>query len=256
MSAPLEEYLAFALQVALDAGRVAIEHYQTGVDVELKADSSPVTRADRGAEQLIRQAIARRYPDHSVVGEEYGADQRASAFRWIVDPIDGTKSFIRGVPLFGVLIALEIDGQADVGVCHMPALGETVAAATGLGCTWNGRRARASQVEQLTGATVVFSDGRMLARRLGDRWEKLESEAGLLRSWGDCYGHCLVATGRADVMLDPVMNAWDCAALLPIVRESGGRFSDWTGMARIDGGEAVSTNEALHTQVLELLRGA
>ena len=257
MSAPLEEYLAFALQVALDAGRVAIEHYQTGVDVELKADASPVTRADRGAEQLIRQAIARRYPDHSVVGEEYGADERASAFRWIVDPIDGTKSFIRGVPLFGVLIALEIDGQTDVGVCHMPALGETVAAATGLGCTWNGRSARASHVEHLRDATVVFSDGRMLARRLGDdRWEKLESEAGLLRSWGDCYGHCLVATGRADVMLDPVMNAWDCAALLPIVRESGGRFSDWTGAARIDGGDAVSTNGTLHSAVLGLLEGA
>ena len=135
MSVPLDEYLAFALQVALDAGRVALEHYQTGVAVELKADASPVTRADRGAEQLIRQAIAARYPDHAVVGEEYGADGRRSSFRWIVDPIDGTKSFIRGVPLFGVLIALEIDGQAEVGVCHMPAVGETVAAATGLGCT-------------------------------------------------------------------------------------------------------------------------
>ena len=150
-------------------GRVALEHYQTGVAVELKADASPVTRADRGAEQVIRQAIARRYPDHAVVGEEYGADGRASAFRWIVDPIDGTKSFIRGVPLFGVLVALEIDGRAEVGVCHMPALGETVAAATGLGCTWNGRTARVSTVDALGDATVVYSDGRMLSRRLGRR---------------------------------------------------------------------------------------
>ena len=256
MSVHLDEYLAFALQVALDAGRVALGHYQTGVAVEFKADASPVTRADRGAEQVIRQAIAKRYPDHAVVGEEYGADGRASAFRWIVDPIDGTKSFIRGVPLFGVLIALEIDGHAEVGVCHMPALGDTVAAATGLGCTWNGQSARASKVDHLRDATVVFSDGRMLARRLGHRWGQLESEAGLLRSWGDCYGHCLVATGRADVMLDPVMNAWDCAALLPIVREAGGRFSDWDGVARIDGGDAVSTNEPLHTRVLELLGDA
>ena len=254
MSLPLDEYLAFALQVAVDAGRVALEHYQTGVAVELKADASPVTRADRGAEQVIRQAIARRYPDHAVVGEEYGADGRASAFRWIVDPIDGTKSFIRGVPLFGVLVALEIDGRAEVGVCHMPALGETVAAATGLGCTWNGRTARVSTVDALGDATVVYSDGRMLSRRLGPRWSRWETEAGLLRSWGDCYGHCLVATGRADVMLDPVMNAWDCAALLPIVREAGGRFSDWTGVERIDGGDAVSTNAALSAHVLELLR--
>jgi len=256
MSLPLDGYLAFALQVALDAGRVALEHYQTGVAVETKADASPVTRADRGAEQLIRQAIATKYPDHAVVGEEYGANGRASSFRWIVDPIDGTKSFIRGVPLFGVLIALEIDGRAEVGVCHMPALGETVAAATGLGCTWNGRSAHVSTIDRLGEATVVFSDGRMLARRLGARWGQWEAEAGLLRSWGDCYGHCLVATGRADVMLDPVMNAWDCAALLPIVREAGGRFSDWTGAARIDGGDAVSTNEALNGRVLELLRGA
>ncbi len=256
MSRRLDEYLAFALQVALEAGAVALEHYQTGVAVELKADRSPVTRADRGAEQLIRRAIAARYPDHAVAGEEYGADGRASAFRWIVDPIDGTKSFIRGVPLFGVLIALEIEGRADVGVCHLPALGETVAAATGLGCTWNGRSAHVSTVERLGDATVVFSDGRMLAQRLGPRWAELEGEAGLLRSWGDCYGHCLVATGRADVMLDPVMNPWDCAALLPIVGESGGRFSDWTGTARIDGGDAVSTNGKLHERVLQLLAGA
>ena len=128
----------------------------------------------------------------------------------------------------------------------MPALSETVAAATGLGCTWNGRTAHVSKVETLGEATVVYSDGRMLSRRLGRGWAAWETEAGLLRSWGDCYGHCLVATGRADVMLDPVMNAWDCAALLPIVREAGGRFSDWTGVERIDGGDAVSTNAALH----------
>ncbi len=255
MSARLAEYLAFARHTAAEAGRVVLEHYQTGVAVELKDDASPVTRADRGAEQLIRQAIARHYPDHAVVGEEYGADGRASGFRWIVDPIDGTKSFIRGVPLFGVLIALEIDGHAEVGVCHMPALGETVAAATGLGCTWNGTRARVSTVEHVRDATIVFSDSRMLARRLGDRWGRMEAQAGLVRSWGDCYGHCLVATGRADVMLDPVMNAWDCAALLPIVCEAGGRFTDWTGVARIDGGDAVSTNDALHSRVLELLQG-
>lgn len=252
----LDEYLAFAVQVALDAGRVALEHYQRGVPVELKADDSPVTKADRGAEQLIRERIAARYPDHAVVGEEYGSDGRTSSCRWIVDPIDGTKSFIRGVPLFGVLIALEIDGQVDVGVCHMPALTETVAAATGRGCTWNGQPARVSTVTQMRDATVVMSDALMLARRLGDRWAGLEADSGLLRSWGDCYGHCLVATGRADVMLDPVMNPWDCAALLPIVREAGGRFTDWTGVARIDGGDAVSTNGILHERILELLAGA
>jgi fructose-1,6-bisphosphatase/inositol monophosphatase family enzyme len=131
-----------------------------------------------------------------------------------------------------------------------------VAAATGLGCTWNGKPARASQASDLGAATVLYSDVRMLASRLGPRWHTLAAGAGLLRSWGDCYGHCLVATGRADVMLDPVMNPWDCAALLPIVREAGGRFTDWTGVARIDGGDAVSTSEPLHASVLRLLHGA
>lgn len=250
----LDEYLAFAIQIALDAGKVALAHYQTGVAVELKPDRSPVTLADRGAEQAIRQAITARYPEHSVVGEEYGADERSSPFRWVVDPIDGTKSFVRGVPLFGTLIGLEIDGRVEVGVCHLPALGETVAAATGLGCTWNGRTARVSDTHTLEEATVLFSDGRMLGERLGDRRQAFERATGLLRTWGDCYGYCLVATGRADVMIDPAMNPWDCAALVPILREAGGRFTDWTGVERIDGGDAVGTNGALHEAVLDLLR--
>lgn len=250
----LDDYLAFAIQTAIDAGRIALAHYQTDVAVELKADRSPVTLADRGAEQAIRQAIADRFPDHSVVGEEYGADDRPSSFRWVVDPIDGTKSFVRGVPLFGTLIGLEIDGRVEVGVCHLPALGETVAAATGLGCTWNGRTARVSDTRTLEEATVLFSDGRMLGERLGDRCQAFERATGLLRTWGDCYGYCLVATGRADVMIDPAMNPWDCAALVPILREAGGRFTDWTGAERIDGGDAVGTNGGLHDAVLDLLR--
>ena len=250
----LDDYLAFAIQTAIDAGQIALAHYQTGVAVELKPDRSPVTLADRGAEQAIRQAIADRFPDHSVVGEEYGADERSSPFRWVVDPIDGTKSFVRGVPLFGTLIGLEIDGRVEVGVCHLPALDETVAAATGLGCTWNGRTARVSETRALEDATVLFSDSRMLGDRLGDRRQAFELATGLLRTWGDCYGYCLVATGRADVMIDPAMNPWDCAALVPILREAGGRFTDWTGAERIDGGDAVGTNGALHDAVLDLLR--
>jgi histidinol phosphatase-like enzyme (inositol monophosphatase family) len=250
----LDDYLAFAIQTAIDAGKIALAHYQTGVAVELKPDRSPVTLADRGAEHAIRQAIAARYPGHSVVGEEYGADERSSPFRWVVDPIDGTKSFVRGVPLFGTLIGLQIDGRVEVGVCHLPALGETVAAATGLGCTWNGRTARVSETRTLEEATVLFSDSRMLGERLGDRRQAFERATGLLRTWGDCYGYCLVATGRADVMIDPAMNPWDCAALVPILREAGGRFTDWTGAERIDGGDALGTNGALHQAVLDLLR--
>ena len=250
----LADYLRTAISFAHEAGLVALMHYQRGVAVERKADRSPVTIADRSAEQLIRQRLATTYPGHSVLGEEFGADDSRASHRWIVDPIDGTRSFVHGVPLFGVLIALEIDGVVVAGVCHLPALDETLAAARGLGCTWNGRPARASQTLVLEDATVVYSDARSMRRRLGTRWAELEDTVHDVRGWGDCYGHCLVATGRADVMLDAVMNPWDCAALLPILDESGGRFTDWRGQARIDGGDAVSTNGLLHDAILDLLR--
>jgi histidinol-phosphatase len=254
MPPPLDDYLATATTLAHEAGQVALAHYQRGVAVERKADRSPVTIADRTAEQLIRRRLAEIYPGHVVLGEEFGADGSSASHRWIVDPIDGTRSFVHGVPLFGVLIALELDGVVVAGVCHLPAVNETLAAARGLGCMWNGRPAQASRTAALEDATILYSDGRSMRRRLGPRWAGLEETVNEVRGWGDCYGHCLVATGRADVMLDAAMNPWDCAALLPILNESGGRFTDWRGEARIDGGDAVSTNGLLHDAVLDLLR--
>jgi histidinol phosphatase-like enzyme (inositol monophosphatase family) len=252
----LAAYLEFAVDAAWAAGQSTLAHFQTGVAVERKADESPVTVADRGAERILRDLIASRYPHHAVLGEEYGQDDRRSSHRWVVDPIDGTQSFIRGVPLYGVLVALEIEGVPKVGVCHFPALAETFAAAEGLGCHVNGRRASVSPVTRLEAATVGYSDSRMLARRLGPRLAALHERAGAFRGWGDCYGHCLVATGRLDVMLDPAMNPWDCCALVPILQEAGGRFTDWTGAARIDGGDAFSTNGVLHEDVLALISGS
>ena len=228
----LRDYLDVATTLAREAGSLALSHYQRGVKVERKPDQSPVTEADRGAEQLIRERLGARFPEHAILGEEFGADKAGATHRWIIDPIDGT---------------------IVVGVCHLPAVSETLAAARSQGCTWNGRPTQASRTSTLEEATVVYSDGRLLRRRLGTRWAALQDASGELRGWGDCYGHCLVATGRADVMLDSVMNPWDCAALLPIVEESGGQFTDWRGDARIDGGDAVSTNGRLHGAVLEFL---
>ncbi|MGQ0735393.1 MAG: histidinol-phosphatase [Acidobacteriota bacterium] len=250
----MREFLDFAVDVAWRAGRLVVAHYQTGVAVERKADGSVVTVADREAERLIRRAIAAEYPAHAIVGEELGADERPSSHRWLIDPIDGTNTFVRGVPFFGVLVALERDGIPVVGVCHFPALNETVAAAAGLGCRWNGRAARVSAVTTLAEATVAFTDASNVAARLGEQWTTLQRETALQRGWGDCYGHCLVATGRVDVMLDPRMHPWDCAALVPIVQEAGGRFTDWKGRAVIDGGDAVSSNGALHDEIVRRLR--
>ena len=256
MPPTLQEFLEFAADAAWTAGRSTLAHFQTGVVVDIKADDSPVTVADRNAERLLREAIRARFPDHAMLGEEYGEEPARSGFRWMLDPIDGTKSFIRGVPLYGVLVALEIEGEASVGVAHFPALGETVAAATGCGCWWNGRRSRVSATDRLERAAVGYSDSRMLHDRMHEGWLAFQQGTAVQRGWGDCYGHCLVATGRLDVMLDPVMSPWDCAALIPIVREAGGTCTDWTGAVRSDGGDAFSTNGRLFEAVLERLSEA
>jgi histidinol-phosphatase len=252
----LPSLLEFAVDAAWAAGRVTLAHFQAGVDVERKADDSPVTVADRDAERLLRERISARFPDHAVLGEEYGAAGADGRYRWVIDPIDGTKSFVSGVPIYGVLVGLEIDGAPALGVCHLPALGETLAAARGLGCHWNGRRARVSSVGRLEDAVLGYSDSRDLADRMGRAWPRLAHAVRIVRGWGDCYGHCLVATGRLDGMLDAAMNPWDCCALVPILQEAGGRFTDWTGGTRIDGGDAYSTNGHLHEAIGRHLAGS
>lgn len=238
--------LDFAVDLAWRAGRIALAHYQTGIAAEAKDDASPVTEADRAAERLLRRLIEARFPADGIVGEELGAERAGAERRWIVDPIDGTRSFVRGVPLFGCLIALEERGIPVVGVMHFPALAETVYAAAGAGCWWNGRRARVSTIASLSDALVLTTDVENIeATGRGAAWERLRGEAGTVRTWGDCYGHALVATGRAEAMLDPIMSIWDAAALRPIVEEAGGVFTDWTGDPSHDRGSAVSSNAAV-----------
>jgi myo-inositol-1(or 4)-monophosphatase len=249
----IDSFLEFAVGAAWQAGRHTLAHYQTGVVAERKLDRSLVTAADRGAEQVLRSLITARFPDHAIVGEEFGADGKMASHRWILDPIDGTNTFVRGVPFYGVLVALEIEGQPAVGVCYFPALDEMIAAARDLGCFRNGRRVHVSTVKDLSEACVAYTDTRGLRERLGQDWDALQDATTLQRGWGDCYGHCLVATGRADIMLDPRMNPWDCAALIPIVQEAGGTFTDWKGRVAVDGGDAVSTNGTLHDDVLKRL---
>lgn len=252
----LRDLLEIAVDLAEEAGKITREYFQGRIDVETKPDSSPVTIADREAEAHIRQTIESRFPDDGIVGEEFGEIRTGARRRWIIDPIDGTFSFVRGVPLYGVLIGVEQDDDPVLGVIHLPALNETAAAARGEGCHWLGQRARVSTTSELSDAlwlatdldfeTGVASSG-ALAR--------VVRAAGLGRTWGDCYGYVLVATGRADVMIDPRMHVWDCAPLLPIVEEADGRFTDWQGRRTIRGGNAVATNGMLHDKVLKLLQG-
>lgn len=250
----VRDFLEFAVGLAEAAGHLTLRYYGHRVDHDQKGDGSPVTIADREAEAMIRARIAERYPDHGVLGEEFGETNAGAPVRWILDPIDATRSFMRGVPLYGVLIGVEVEGVATVGVCHFPPLRETVAAATGLGCRWNGSPCGVSPVTRLEDALVLTTDPVMLGTVGKDPgWPRLQAKAGMVRTWGDCYGHALVATGRAEVMVDPIMNVWDCAPFLPILNEAGGRFTDRGGVATIHGGSAVSSNGVLHEEVLALL---
>lgn len=255
MSSSIQQYLDFAMEAAWNAGQLTLRYFQTGVQVDRKEDDSPVTAADRGSEELLRRAIESRFPGHAILGEEQGTTEADSPHRWILDPIDGTQSFIRGVPLYAVLVGLEREGEMIVGVCHLPALGEMIAAGRGLGCRWNGREARVSKTDRLEEALVGFTDAGDLEDEHRSFWESLRQASRVQRGWSDAYGHGLLATGRVDIMLDPVMNIWDCAALLPIVEEAGGSFTDWKGGRRIDGGSALSTNGRLLGPVLELMQG-
>ena len=226
--------------------------YETALTVELKADRTPVTLADRRAEEAIREFLRRECPAHGVLGEEFGEVAGDGRHRWILDPIDGTKSFIHHVPLFGTLIALERDGEPVVGVIACHAVGETASAATGEGAWLNGEPARVSTVASLAEATVsMTSPSRMLSGH-PRTFNALAGRVGLLRAWGDCYGYLMVASGRADAMLDPEMNIWDAAALYPIIREGGGRITTWAGEERV-GESTAASNGLLHEQVLALL---
>ena len=250
----LRNLLDFAHEAAWQAGKITLSYFGTGIVPELKTDQTPVTVADQLAEQRLRAMIEARFPDHTILGEEYGETNPGARYRWILDPIDGTKSFVQGVPLYGVLVGLERDGEPVLGVCNLPALDEMVAAARGHGCTLNGRAARASAVTELGDAVLLATNAASFARYgRASVYTELEKATRFTRTWGDCYGHILVATGRAELMLDPVMNVWDCAALLPILQEAGGTFTDWNGHATTHGGDAISTNGHLFDRVMDLI---
>ena len=254
MAEDLQEYLKFARETAYQAGRLTLEYFNKGITADAKADGSPVTVADRGAEQLIRRAVVQRYRDHAVLGEEFGESGESTSHRWIVDPIDGTKAFIHGVPLYGVLLGLEIEGVVEVGVAYFPALEEMISAASGLGCWWNGKQAHVSTVERLEKGVVCYTDVGGFWQH--DRWpafERLARRASIRAGWSDAYGYMLVASGRVEVMLDPVMAVWDCGPFPPIFREAGGYFGDWKGSQTIYGKEAVATSLALKDEVIGLL---
>jgi histidinol-phosphatase len=261
--------LAGRLETALHATRAAaaetLRWFQAAsLTVERKADRSPVTEADRASEAILRRELLGAFPDDAFLGEETGATPGSSGYEWVVDPIDGTKSFIRGVPLYATLVGCRHGGRGVLGVIAIPALDEWAYATLG-GGAWHSRgggpasAARVSSRSTLAEALVSSSDfvdfgrwegGGAAGRAARDR---LDAAAGLVRTWGDGYGYLLVATGRAEVMIDPRLNPWDAAAVEVVVTEAGGRFSDWQGRPRIDSGDGLATNGLVHDELLALL---
>lgn len=241
-------------EAARVAGDVAMRHYQTALAIESKSDGSPVTIADREAETAVREWVTRRFPDDGIEGEELGVLRPDARRRWVIDPIDGTKTFVRGVPLWGTLVAIVEGLEVLAGAAFFPAVDEMVVAARGEGMWWNDARCCVSRVDRLDRATVLSTDERFHgddAKRVA--WRRLSDRALVSRTWGDCYGYLLVATGRAEVMVDGSMSAWDAAALAPIIEEAGGVFTDWTGAHTAFGGNAIATNAALAGATRELL---
>jgi myo-inositol-1(or 4)-monophosphatase len=255
MSHDLRAYLDFAVETAREAGAITLRYFQQDdLRTEHKADASPVTIADRSAEEFIRRRIGSAFAHHAIVGEEFGIEKGTGSCRWFIDPIDGTRAFVRGVPLYAVLIGLEIDGRSEVGVAYFPALDELVAAATDAGCHWNGQPARVSTVPTLREGLVTHANAASFdTHGLTGPFRRLTQAAGYCAGWADAYAYLLVATGRADVAMDPIMSPWDCAPFPVILREAGGYFGDWLGNETIHTTRSLATTATLLPEVLRLL---
>jgi histidinol-phosphatase len=266
MESGLDGRVAFALRLATEASNTTLKYFRTDrFNVEKKRDKSPVTEADKETESVVRKMILDHFPGDSVIGEEMGNVSGNTDYEWVVDPIDGTKSFISGVPLYSTLVGMTYRGEPTIGVIAIPALREIVIAAKGLGA-WYGTvdlqnnpvpmtKAQVSKQSSLEDGLLVTSQADNFSHRnASSAYSKLEAMAYVTRTWGDGYGYLLVATGRAELMVDPIVNPWDVAAVAPVIEEAGGRFSSWDGRYDIRAGHCLGSNGLVHDAALNELR--
>ena len=251
----MQEFVDFARQLAYASGDVIMPYFRSGIAVESKADQSPVTIADKRGEEVMREMIIREYPAHGILGEEFGEHNPGAEYQWVLDPIDGTKSFVSGTFLFGTLIGLLHKGQPIVGAIHHPATAHLLLG-DGKEARINGQPARVRQTSQLGEAVLCYTDYLDAGKHQdGAAFLRLMRATKYDRSWGDCHGYFLVATGYADIMVDPVMHLWDIVALVPVIRGAGGVITSWTGGDPLQGNGMIAANPALHGQVVGLLNG-
>ncbi len=255
MNISLEELTRFAVDVAKAGGAETLTYFRKKFDVIRKEDDSPVTVADRQAEQTMRGLINQKFPEHGIIGEEYGTEKKDASVKWILDPIDGTIGFVHGIPLYTTLIGITIDDEPVIGVIYAPFMDEMVYAWKGGGCFFNGERTSVRPLDKLESASMMTSDVKYFDEfGYKNSFHALMNRVKTYRTYGDAYGHLMVATGRADIMLDPVLNIWDAAALLPVITEAGGSFTDLQGNARIDGGNGFSCHPDWKETILNIIK--
>lgn len=244
-----------AIEIARKGGEHTLKYFGKNIEIKRKSDDSPVTKADQKAEEIMRKEIAKSFPGHGIVGEEHGFINEESPVQWILDPIDGTKSFIHGVPLYTTLIGVLFEDEPVVGVIYAPVLDELCEAAKDEGARLNGEACSVRPCESLAQATFLSTDATTAAEfGFGDEFQQLLAKTAMNRTWGDAYGHMLVATGRADLMFDPILNIWDAAPLLTIMQEAGGVYCDVTGKETIQTGNGISCSKELLPEVLAIFK--
>ena len=254
-SVDLTSYREFTLELtAASADFIAPFFGNPSTSVEFKSDDSPVTAADRGAEELMRKMITSRFPDHGIIGEEHGSDRPDAEWVWVLDPIDGTKSFITGVPLWTTLIALLHKGQPVLGAINQPTLGQ-LAIGDNQSTTLNGKPTRCHPTTSLDQSTLVTSDHLNLGKyQDGAACDRLIQQTRLYRTWADGYGYLMLAAGFVDIAIDPIMNPWDIAALVPVIRGASGTIPDWSGNSPYPAESAIAAaTPELHQAALDAL---
>ncbi len=249
----MQEFVDFSKQLASASGAVIKRYFRSGIAVENKADASPVTIADKQAEEVMREMIMKAYPEHGIIGEEFGVHNKDAAYQWVLDPIDGTKSFISGTFLFGTLIGLMKNGQPIVGAIHHPVTAHLLIG-TGVEARLNDEIVRVRPTRELREAVMLYTDFIDVGKyQNGIAFQQLLGKTKFNRTWGDCHGYFLLATGYADIMLDPIMHLWDTVALIPIVEGAGGKITAWNGGPPLSGKGIIASNGRLHSQVLRAL---
>lgn len=249
----MQELLEFAKQLAKQAGKNTLNYFRQNIAIDAKADESPVTEGDRSTEEIMRREIEKRFPDDAILGEEFGAKPGTSGRRWILDPIDGTKSFIRSAPLYGTMISLEENGVSKLGVIHYPVTGETLFALEGQGCFCDDQRCKVSIVNEIESALLATSYPKHVIQHWGDATlSALIHSSNQLRTW-DCYSYLIVATGHAEAFVEPTTKIWDTAPILPIIQEAGGRVTDLEFNGGLEIKQLIVTNGHIHEKVINLI---